>query len=924
METLTFLNTDIEGSTALLRRVGDEQYALILAAHHHIIRQALSEHHGREDGTAGDSFFAVFTSPRECVAACVQMQRELASAQWPHGEPVKVRMGIHTGEAAENDNGFVGYEVHRAARISAIGHGGQVLLSSATQALVADSLPADTSVKDLGSHRLKDLGRPEDIFQLVIEGLDRAFPPLRSLDNPELPNNLPVSLNQFIGRDVELAEVRELAATSRLVTLTGAGGSGKTRLALQAAAELLDASGDGVWFLELAPINDPDLVPTALITAMSLAIDDDSTPTAFLRRTLKDQRVVIVVDNCEHLVDAVADLLNELLRSCPHVRLLATSREPLGVVGEEVYRVRSLSLPSSDAVTASELAASDSVQLFLLRARSYDKSFVVTDANAHLVASICRRLDGIPLAIELAAARLSSMSLDDLHKRLDQRFRLLTGGSRNALPRQQTLGAMVAWSYDLLNDNERSVLRRLTVFVGGFDLQAAEAVASSDVIDEWDIADILGSLVNKSLVIADRIDNRLRYRLLETIRQYAADQLIQLGESEMLDVRNRHANFYLARCEELEPATRNGGQIEAFEQLDFDRGNIEAAFSHFQGDAAGAHAIMRLACALRVHTMTRWHREPNEYLAWALAQTEGEESIERARAVYTYADFKIMTQAEQNLRLEGWEDHVAYIDRVAKTHNDRRLELDAVALTFFNSYWDPQLRSGLATAAERAQALASELNDPFLLAEAHMMAARAVDDPTEKKDHFEIALVKFREANAYSRISNTLFMIAFEIGDDNEQAWLRRRQLLTEALHNAELVNATSHIDMCVNHLALWNAVLGRYDESETFSRRTLASSLRLGRGAAFVAWLALTMARISLEWGHHERATTLMSWTLKVVPDTPDLVGGVWAVEERRFVEEIETRSRAELGDARYEEMVAAGSSMTMEQIIPLLKQPS
>jgi hypothetical protein len=343
-------------------------------------------------------------------------------------------MGIHTGEVAEMSTGLVGYEVHRAARIAAVGHGGQVLLSSAAAGLVEDTLPGEVTLRDLGSHRLKDLGRPETIFQLVTEGLTSEFAPLRSLDNPELTNNLPASLNPFIGRSAELAEVRGLVMDSRLVTLTGAGGSGKTRLALQVAAELLDGSGEGVWFVELAPVSDPDQVPSTLISVLQLRQEADAPPLDCLVKLLKAQNVLIVLDNCEHVIDTVAKMADVIGRNCPRVSLIVTSREPLGVDAERVYRVRSLSLPAIDAEGAEDLEGSDAVELFVARARARDSTFDLTDAVAPLVASVCRRLDGIPLAIELAASRLSSMSLDDLHARLDQRFRLLTGGCRASRP----------------------------------------------------------------------------------------------------------------------------------------------------------------------------------------------------------------------------------------------------------------------------------------------------------------------------------------------------------------------------------------------------------------------------------------------------------------------------------------------------------
>lgn len=559
IETLTFLSTDIEGSTAMLRRLGDVAFAPVLAEHHRIIRESIEAHGGREEGTLGDSFFATFTSPRAAVACGIDIQRTLDDFAWPGDEQLRVRMGIHTGEASEETTGLVGYQVHRAARIAAVGHGGQILLSSATAGLVEDSLSGDSTLRSLGSHRLKDLGRSETLFQLLAPGLQADFPPLRSLDNPELPNNLPASLGTFIGRVSELQEVLVLIRECRLVTLTGAGGSGKTRLALQAAAEFLDGSGDGVWLVELAPVSDPDRTADAIIEALQIRHEPGLAPVDNLLRVLRDQRSLIILDNCEHLIDSVAKLVELLTRTCPKVHLIVTSREPLGVDGEDVYRVRSLSLPAGNVEAVTDVAGSDSVELFVTRTRQHDKSFELSDSNVSLVASICRRLDGIPLAIELAAARLSSMSVEDLHERLDQRFSLLSGGSRNALPRQQTLGAMVAWSYDLLNEFEREVFRRLTVFVNGFDLRAAEAVCTNESIESYELDDIIGSLVAKSLVVAERGDTFLRYRLLDTIRQFAADRLLEVeGEFGMGEARQGHAEYFLGLCEAAEPFLEGG------------------------------------------------------------------------------------------------------------------------------------------------------------------------------------------------------------------------------------------------------------------------------------------------------------------------------------------------------------------------------
>ena len=488
VETLTFLFTDIEGSTALLGRLGEDGYAQLLAGHHALIRSALAAHDGREVDTQGDAFFAVFASPRACVAAVLAMQQALRGHAWPGGEPVRVRMGIHCGEAARTATGLVGLEVHRAARVAAVAYGGQVLVSEAAAVLVRDGLPPGVALADLGIHRLKDLGRPERIFQLRAAGLQAEFPPLRSLGNPALPNNLPAQLSAFIGRGREVAEVRALVESARLVTLTGAGGCGKTRLGLQVAAGLLDGSGDGVWLAELAAVTDGDAVPAAISQALRLAAQPGRPALEALLDALAPQDVLIVLDNCEHLIGGCAKTAEAIVRRCPRVHLLATSREPLGIGGETIYRVPSLSLPGPGEAGPPAPGSCDAVALFADRARASGVALSVEEQAGPLVVSVCRRLDGMPLAIELAAARLRSMSLAELHDRLDQRFRLLTGGSRTALERQQTLRATVGWSYSLLAGAEQVLLGRLSVFAGGFGLDAAEAVCGSGGLDVLEVA----------------------------------------------------------------------------------------------------------------------------------------------------------------------------------------------------------------------------------------------------------------------------------------------------------------------------------------------------------------------------------------------------------------------------------------------------
>jgi predicted ATPase/class 3 adenylate cyclase len=603
-QTLTFFFTDIEGSTALLQRLG-ETYAEVLTAHHGLIRAGLAAHGGKEIDTQGDAFFAVFTSPRACVAAAIEMQRAFVSHPWPAGEAIRVRMGAHSGEASETAAGLVGLDVHRAARIAAVAYGGQVVVSATTAALLGDSLPAGACLKDLGLHRLKDLGRPEQIFQLEADGLPAAFPPLRSLDNPRLLNNLPAQVSSFIGRDAELAEVRRLAAISRLVTLTGPGGAGKTRLALQVAAGLLDGSGDGVWLADLAPLQDPDLVAVTVANVLAIPEDPGRPLIGTLVEAVGQQNLLVLLDNCEHVLDTCAKLADALLRNCPNIGLLATSREPLGIEGERVHRVPSMVTPADDDDMGA-IGNTEAVRLFADRAAQHGVPLAWDERTASVIGRICRRLDGMPLAIELGAARLRVMSVTELDARLDQRFTILTGGSRAALPRQQTLRAMVDWSWELLNIAERQVLARLSVFAGGFDLAGAEAVAAGEEVPPDEVIRHLGALVDKSLVQFDDTGaGPVRYRLLETVRQYAAQQLQEHGPAAE-DARTAHRDHYLALAEAAAPQILARDQAEWLDRLDLELGNLRAAIAYSLHQADPAPGI-RLAASLRVFWKVRVH-----------------------------------------------------------------------------------------------------------------------------------------------------------------------------------------------------------------------------------------------------------------------------------------------------------------------------
>lgn len=905
----------------MLTRLGDADYARALNDHHAIVRASLAAHAGREETTQGDSFFAVFSSPRSAVAAAIEIQRAINAHAWPGGETLRVRMGLHTGEATESSTGLVGFEVHRAARVAAVGHGGQILATAATAGLVEGV--AEVRLRDLGVHRLKDLGRPETIFQVEADGLPVDFGPLQSLDNPELANNLPASLSPFVGRVDDVTEVREAIAESRLVTLTGAGGSGKTRLALHVAAELLDGSGDGVWLVELAALAEPDRVTAAVLDALSIRRDDARGDLDSLVEALRDQRTLIILDNCEHVVDAVAKLADVVGRHCPKVRLLATSREPLGVNGEVVYRVRSLSLPDSDVVDCDEICGFDAVTLFVARARSLERDFALTDSNARVVASVCRRLDGIPLAIELAAARLATMSLDDLSERLDHRFRLLTGGSRHALPRQQTLAAMVAWSYDLLSEPERVVLRRLTVFVDGFDLRAVERVCAVGAIESFEVDDILGSLVNKSMVTVDRDAARSRYRFLETIRQFAAEQLLASGgEAEFGDARAAHAAYYLDLAEEAAPSLVGSGQAQWLPRLDAEWGNLYSALEFF-AESGERDGVARMVIAIWPYFITHARREPYATLRATLDGFDPPRTELWGRARSIVATSAIDTGIDDQRALADVVDELTTVYDLALECGARELAVEAlagraIARAFLGDPAGP-------VDGERAQELARAIGNPRL--EGYALRARALNAGApelfgqrfvavgEARAFHEAALAKFREAGSLIEVCAQLTSLSHLPGENLDQI-REALELSIEAAAVAEQIGSAGQIHYTSFLLGVYHAVLGDIDDADTYTHRAAQWHRRTSQPPAFLAFIAFAQAIVALARGDLDRGAVLAGAVASMAPDDAVRNQYWWTPMERSRRVETEAGLREALGDSAFDTAFARGRALTLDQL--------
>ncbi len=615
-DTVVFLFTDIEASS---RRWEGDQDAMAqdLARHDELMRGAVDDGRGRVFADTGDGLCSVFSTASDALVAALRAQDGLLRQEWNSPVPLRVRMAIHAGSAEPRGDNYVGPTLNRAARLLSLGFGGQVLCSQAAADLLQDHLPAEVSLVDLGEHVLANLSRPERVFQVAHPDLPAAFPALRSPGRRR--HNLPTSLTSFVGRARELEDVRDLLRRSRLVTLTGVGGGGKTRLALEAVTGVLDTFPDGVWLVDVGPLQDPALLTSTVVGALGVATSGlGGAPDALLDRLcehLQLKRVLLVLDNSEHLVEVAARLVHSLLAACPGLTVLVTSREILGLAGEVAWRVPPLSLPASAALE--DLEASDAVALFCERARGGQPGFGLSPANAAAVAQICRRLDGIPLALELAAARIRVLGAHDLAGRLDQRFRVLTGGARTAVSRHQTLRATMDWSYQLLPVAEQAVLRRLAVFPGSFDLGAAEAVANCGELPGShggvEVLDLLSGVVDKSLVGVESEGVEVRYRLLEIVREYANERLAEAGEGDT--ARRYHRDFFLTQASTQEdPAerTRNWSTGSWIRLADTDHHNFGAALE-WSFTAGDDEAAVGLAAALWRYW---WWARPLEGCDW--------------------------------------------------------------------------------------------------------------------------------------------------------------------------------------------------------------------------------------------------------------------------------------------------------------------
>ena len=909
--TVTFLFTDIEDST---KRWEENAPAMQTALAHHdeLLRSAIEERGGYVFKTVGDAYCAAFPTAPDALEVALGIQRRLLSFEWEQIGPLGVRMALHTGAAQERDGDYFGPPVNRVARLLSAAHGSQVLLSLPAQELVRDQLPAGSSLRDLGEHRLKDLFRPERVFQLVSPDLPSVFPPLRTLD--AYRNNLPLQPTPLIGREKEIAEVYERLSRPevRLLTLTGAGGTGKTRLGLQAAAELTQAFEDGVYFVSLAAIRDPQLVIGAVAGTLGVKEAGGQPLLESLEGFLGEKRILLVLDNFEQVLEA-APVVSEMLSGAPNLKVLATSRIPLGLYGEHEYPVPPLGLPDPEQLPSVEtLTHYEAVRLFVERARAAKPDFSITNESTPAVAEICHRLDGLPLAIELAAARIKVLSPQKMLGRLSNRLRLLTGGARDLPERQRTLRSTIEWSNGLLEEGEKVLFARLSVFAGGRTLEAIEAICDDEGDLPVDMLDGLASLVDESLLKQEEgVGGEPRFVMLETIHEFAREKLQESAEAE--ELRRLHAEYFLALAEEAEPAVEGARQQVWLERLEEEHDNIRTALSWSLGQGQNAELALRIGAALGEFWYLRGYwSEGRRWLEEALAKFSPAPTAARARALhrvswlaYLQGDLdRAVGAGEEGLGLEGVElfrtgggdSTAAELQRMLGMVVGVRGELER----------DTELLEESLALSREAGSLRGMAASLFILGSGW----RARGDLQRATQLLEEALTMFRETGDQALIASVLAHLGFTflLQGDLEQA----KATSEEAAAMFRVQKHTSYLADALNTLG-WVAFL-RGDSER--ARALYAESIRAQReiGAKVSApENLLGLACVAAARGEAERATRLFGASEAL----PEAMGAPLEPGEMALQEPYLAASRSQLDETSWQEAWAEGGAMTLEEAI-------
>jgi predicted ATPase/class 3 adenylate cyclase len=845
--TVTFLFTDLKSSTRIWEEHTDAMH-VALARHDELLRATIEAHHGYIVKSRGDGWHGAFAQASDALDAAIAIQRSLGAEEWGETGELAARVGLHTGEAEQRDGDYYGPSVNRAARIMDAGHPGQILLSRATRDLVSDRMDGDVTLVDLGEHHLRDLARREQIFEVRAPGLAEGFPDLRTARSAV--GNLPAERDEFVGRERELEELVAAIREFRLVTLVGAGGVGKTRLAVQAARELQSSLDAGSWIVELAGVGNEDVFDEVVAGALAVEQRDGTTMRESILDYLRDKELVLVLDNCEHLVGAAAEFVETALANATGLRVLATSREGLGIRGEHVFAVPVLGLPIGDA-DVTTLRESDAVRLFVARAAEVTGEHSVPDDQLADIATLCRRLDGLPLAIELAAARRRSMTPAEIAGHLDRRFRMLTAGRRTAVSRHQAMRNAIDWSYDLLDEDERTVLQRAAVFAGSFDLAAAEDVLTGHDLDALDVVDVLGRLVDKSLVVAETVGTETRFRLLETIRDYAWERL---DETDAVDTTSRrHAEHFIGFAERAGEGLRGPDEEEWIDRVDGDLDNLFAAL-RWAIATDDANVALRLVAPLTVSGTGAG--SPFGALAEEVAElpsAQGHVLRPIALAAGSYSARR--AEPEHALALAEQAVAAAGDGDIDEGDRDRILArciartARAVALAVVGTERAPD-------AATEALADAERLGDAYLLCEVWNIRGAYTRTPGESLVAAEHGVRYARETGNPSRLAFSLLLMATQVRSDSERA----RRLLTEAAESAARVRHAYATEFVLQTLA--QIQLAEGDVPGAVVSLTEAFDRAKWNGDRFTAAMLIEVFALALTaTGLLEDALTLAAW---------------------------------------------------------------
>ncbi len=827
---VTFLFTDIEGSTMLAQNF-PESISAALGKHSSILKDTIESHNGFIFKTIGDAFCSAFKDSANAINAALDIQMNIQNEKW-EGAVIKVRIGIHSGQAEWGNSNYTGYlTLAGANRIMSSAFGGQIVISDTTYNLAKEIFyNSKYTLKDLGVRRLKDLIQPVRLYQLTSTGLKEDFPPINTLD--ARPNNLPVQLTNFIGRENEIREIKNLLSSSRLLTLTGPGGTGKTRLSTKIGSEMIDDFENGVWFLELDSLTDTQFIAKRIITMFRLTVDRDKKDTDVLINYLREKELLLIFDNCEHLIEGCAKISDELLRYCPKLKIIASSREQLHVAGEIVFAVPSLSMPESISdVSASQLSNYESARLFIDRAISVNPNFQITNDNAHVLAQLCYDLDGIPLAIELAASRIKVLTIEKILERLSDRFKLLTGGKRTSLPRQQTLKATMDWSYELLSENEKRLWQRLSLFKGGWTLEAAEAVCSDESLDEYEVLDLLNQLVNKSLVRVYQSESGARYAMLETIRQYGNEKFS--SDEEKNDVRRKQFDFFYSMIKDSEEMLSGAGQRIWIKRIKDDYENIRQclkfAIESFPDDAV--HFCLELGKYWEVQS---YFSEGFDYLDNAVKNAKNLKSREEGKAEYWKGYFKM-----QQGNYPAAKEHFTHSLEFFKNLNDKYLEAKVLLGFGTTSMYEVDFEN-MHLYSGKSLEISRELKNKSLIARNLQVIASGLLQEAkydEARKMFEECLELFRELEDFvsqAKIIGNIGLLEYCIYN-----YEKAIQPLEESLKIRIELNDRQGISIALNNLGAAKYMMKNLEEAQVELEESLRICRELGDKRTYVTPLS-------------------------------------------------------------------------------------